>query len=191
MTIFSEIKTILITVGIIAAVWFYKDYQYQKSEKERITENYENRLKSDSLKYSKETLTKQEIIDYLDYQRKDLKSYIDQKGIKPKQIEQIISQNLKDKDTTSQTVLIAPIKEGVKFPFTYKNDCLQAFGTSEIVNDSLKTTITGYEYDNQTDVIGYWERKRILGLKIGRKQAKVEVRSKCGESQTFFIEKRK
>lgn len=68
----NNIKQIGIVLLIIAVVWFYKDYQFQKSENIRQTENASQLRKADSLRFTSQILTSQEIQDYLKYSNPDL-----------------------------------------------------------------------------------------------------------------------
>ena len=61
----NNIKQIGIILLIIAVVWLYKDYQFQKSENIRQTENATQLRKADSLRFTSQILTSQEIQDYL------------------------------------------------------------------------------------------------------------------------------
>lgn len=198
----GNIKIYLIVAGIGAAIWFFKDYQFQKSENERQTGNIENLRKMDSLRFASQTYTKKELDEYLEYQRKDLQQFLEDNKIKTSRIEQIISQKLDYTDNELRRHDLQPVLEGIKnegyakVPFTDSTDCLVIKGFVIFENDTLSLDITDRKFTNTSDVISYWERNQwsFLGIKtrlFGKKQATVIIKDACGRSETFVIDKRK
>ena len=89
--ILSTIKWAVIVIIAGAGVWLYKDYEFQKAENTRQTENNRQLRMADSLKYTKQVLTLTELKDYTLYQNKDLQKKLAQAGIDYKKIENIIA----------------------------------------------------------------------------------------------------
>lgn len=197
----ENLKTFLILGAIIAAVWFFKDYEFQKSENERQSKNMESIRKQDSLRYSNLTYTKKEIDEYLEYQRLDLKDFLSENKINTRKIEKIITQQLSYRDTATRNQDLSPILEAIRenkemrVPIVDSTDCLIVKGYVVFENDTLSLDITDRQFTNTSDVISYWERNQwsFLGIKtrlFGRKEATVIIKDKCGRTQTFVIDKR-
>lgn len=197
----NNLKTLLIVAGIIIAVWFYKDWQFQKSENIRQSENASQLRKSDSLRFASQNLTSQEIQDYLQYSNPDLAKKLKADNINYNRIESIVSQSLKYKDSESRTTDITKIVDAVKnniptsTPVIDSTKCLTIKGFVRYENDSLKLSITERIFNNKTDAVAYWERRKwsFLGIKtrfLGKKQFTAVNYSDCGESKTMKIEKK-
>ena len=181
--IFKNIKLIAILLLVVVAVWFYKDYQYQKSENLRQTENNNQLRKADSLRFASQILTLNEMKDYLQYQNSDLKNNLAKDGIKTNRIKEIISNTYNYKDTL--------IKKYIPGPFIDSTKCLTIKGFV----DSSGVTITDRQFYNKTDAVAYWQRREwnFLGIKsrfLGKKQMTAKVYDQCGESKIIKIEKK-
>lgn len=200
--IWGNLKIIAIILLALAVMWFYKDYQYQKAENIRQTENASQLRKADSLKFTSQILTQQEIKDYLQYSNPDLEKKLKADNIKLNRIESIISQTLRYKDTTKSTIDMTPLLEAIrvkvptKTPFIDTTKCLTNKGYVEYKNDSLKVVFTEKTFNNKGDAVAYWERKqwKFLGIKtrfLGKKQFTAKNYNECGESTIMKIEKKK
>jgi len=181
--ILKNIKLIAILLLVGVAVWFYKDYQFQKLENIRQTENNSQLRKADSLHFASQILSLNEMKDYLEYQNSDLKNNLAKDGIKTNRIKEIISTKYNYKDTI--------IKKYVSGPFIDSTKCLTIKGFV----DSSGVTITDRQFHNKTDAVAYWERNQwsFLGIKtrfLGKKQMTAKVYDECGESKTIKIEKK-
>ena len=198
----TNLKTYAIVAGIVAAIWIYKDLKYQRAENKRQTENISNIRKQDSLRFAAQTYTKRELEEYLEYNRSDLRAFLDEEGVRLRRIERIITQSLKYRDTTSRSTNLQPVLDAIrenqnfKVPVVDSTACLVVSGYVAFENDTLSLDITDRKFTNKTDVVSYWERNKwnFLGIKtrlFGRKVATVVIKDACGESQTFTIDKRK
>lgn len=196
------IRTILIVVGIALAIWFFKDWQYQKEENSRQTENANQLRKSDSLKLTTQILNAQEMKDYLEYQNKDLQSKLKQSGIKESRLESITTNNYYHKDTTRQSTdvskLINSIRSGTadEQSFIDTTKCQTIKGKITYSGKDLKVEINSREFKNKTDAVVYWQRRQwnFLGIKtrfLGKKEFTSKVFDNCGESKIVKIEKKK
>lgn len=201
-TLFSNSKNIRLILLIVLAVWFYKDYEFQKSENIRQSENASQLRKIDSLKYASQTLTTAEITDYLNYDNKDLLNKLKADKIKLNRIESIVSQTLKYRDTTKKELDVSKIVDAIKSnipattPFVDSTKCQTNKGYVEFKNDSLKIVFTEKTFNNKTDAVAYWQRRewKLFGIKtrfLGKKEFTAVNYSNCGEVQTMKIEKKK
>lgn len=198
----NRIKTLLIIAGVIGAVWFYKSWEYRGEEMKRQAENASQLRKYDSLKYASQTYSKKELNEYLEFQRQDLKSYLDKNKVSTRKIEQIITQKLNYLDTLSRKQDLSPILNAIqqnkeaKVAVIDSSECLVVKGWVVFENDSLSLDITDRKFKNITDVVSYWERnlwKTPFGFKtrlFGKKQATVIVKDKCGVSKTIIINRK-
>jgi hypothetical protein len=191
----------LIALGIVAAIWFYKDWQFQKSENIRQTENARQLRLMDSIKSSSQLLSKTEIAEYLEYNNKELKKLLEESRIRENRIQSIMSNQYRYQDNTSKgydiSGLINAINQKKEFtvPFQDTTKCMTIGGNVTFKNDSLKVNITNREFKNKTDNVVYWERRqyKIFGIKtrfLGKKQFTAKTFDQCGESQIMKIEKK-
>lgn len=188
-------------MGICLFIWFYKDYQYQKSENIRQTENSRQLRISDSLKYTSQILNKEEIAEYLEYQNKDLKKLLDNNDIKLNRIQSIVSSTYRYKNDTVKSYDVSGIIDKIRnkiptsMPFKDSTKCLVNKGFVKYENDSLKVIFTSREFTNKNDNVAYWERRqwKFLFIKsrfLGKKQFTAMSFDKCGETKTMKIEKK-
>jgi hypothetical protein len=181
--ILNNLKIILIVVAISFGIWFYKEYQFQKAENIRQTENASQLRKSDSLKFPTQILNANEVKDYLQYQNSDLLNKLSKDGIKTNRIKEIVSTTYNYKDTL--------VKKYIPGPFIDSTKCLTIKGFV----DSSGVTITDRQFKNKTDAVAFWERKqwKFLGIKtrfLGKKEMTAKVYNDCGESKIIKIEKK-
>jgi hypothetical protein len=198
----QNIRNILIVVAIAFAIWFFKDWQYQKEENIRQTENARQLRISDSLRLTSQILTTQEMKEYLEYQNKDLQSKLKQSGIKESRLESITTNNYYHKDTTKQSTdvskLINSIRTGTtdEQSFIDTTKCQTIKGKIIYSGKDLKVQINSREFKNKTDAVVYQERRQwnFLGIKtrfLGKRQFTSKVFDDCGESKILKIEKKK
>jgi DNA-binding transcriptional MerR regulator len=198
----QTVRTILIIFGIVIAVWFYKDWQFQVSENKRQSENMHQLRIVDSLRFSSQNLSSEEIKEYLEYQNKDLKNKLAKEGIKLNRIESIISQTYKYRDTTKKETDVSGLVDAIKnsIPknqsWTDSAKCQITKGSVSFDGQKLKVIVSDREFKNKTDAVAYWERKEwnFLGIKtrfLGKKQFTSKVFDECGESQIMRIERKK
>ena len=198
----ENLKIFLIVAALGAAVWFYKDYTFQKTENIRQAENVSQLRKFDSLRFASQTYSQSEMDEFLEFQRKDLQQFLQENKINTRRIERIITQKLKYIDTINRKQDLTPIldairnNQNVKVPVQDSTECLIVKGYVAFENDTLSLNITDRKFTNTSDVVSYWERNRwnFLGIKtrlFGRKKATVIIKDACGETKTIVIDKRK
>jgi len=200
--ILKNIKLIATAILIMAVVWFYKDYQFQKKENQRQTENASQQRKSDSLRFTSQILTVNEIKDYLQYENSDLKNKLADAGIKESWIESIVSNAYRYKNTDKQETDVTGIVDAIKnsIPkeqaWTDSTKCLKINGTVSFDGQKLKVIVNDREFKNKSDGVAYWQRRKwnFLGIKtrfLGKKEFTAIQFDECGESKTMKIEKKK
>lgn len=195
----GNIKIYLIVAILGATVWFYKDWKFQKAENIRQSENVRQLRLMDSLKYASQTYTKKELQEYLDYNRKDLSDFLKEQKINNRRIERIITQTLKYRDTSKNTVNLQPILDAIenntngKVPVIDSTACLIIKGYVLFEGDSLSLNITDREFKNKSDVISYWQRnqKNLFTRMFGKKETTIIIKDDCGNTETFIIETKK
>ena len=139
----NNFKTYLIVVIAVIAVWFFKDYSYQKRENKRQSENISSIRMMDSLRFASQNYTKKELEEYLEYSRNDLKAFLIKNKINQHRIEQIITQKLEYLDKQSRSTDLQPILDAIKhnrniaLPVKDSTKCLVIEGWVRFENDSL------------------------------------------------------
>ncbi|BFM41649.1 hypothetical protein CFS9_02900 [Flavobacterium sp. CFS9] len=203
LSLFTQnLKTIAILVFALVAVWFYKDYTFQKAENERQTENASQLRKLDSLRFSNQVLSPKEIDDHIAYNDPELKKKLDAANIKINRIESLISQTLKYRDTTKRESDVSGLVEAIKNSIPREQvwidttKCMTVAGVASFDGQKLKVVVNDRQFKSKTDAVAYWERKQwsFLGLKtrfLGKKQFTSKVFDECGESRIMKIEKKK
>lgn len=194
-------RTILIVAFLLATIWFFKDWQFQREENKRQTENASQLRKADSLKFISQILNKQEINEYLEYQNKSLQKKLEKDNIKLNRIESIISNNYSYRDTISSetdiTALVAAIQNSIPKTQEWSDTtkCMTIKGNVSFDGQNLKVTVDDREFKNISEGVVYWERRKwnFLGIKtrfLGKKQFTAKTYNDCGESQILKIEKK-
>jgi hypothetical protein len=200
--IWKNIKLIAVIALAIAVVWFYKDYTFQKLENERQTENASQVRKGDSTKFVSQILSKDEIIEYLQYNNSDLNKKLQANNIKLNRIESIVSQTLKYRDTTKRETDLSGIVEAIKSNIPSSQEvidttrCMTTKGIISFKNNKLTWTVVDRTFENKSDAVAYWQRRqwKFLGIKTrlwGKKEFTSKSFDECGESRVMKIEKKK
>ncbi|MGQ7944997.1 hypothetical protein [Flavobacterium sp. WC2509] len=199
--IWKNIKLIFIIFLIGIAIWFYKDYEFQKIENKRQTENISELRRSDSLRLTSQTLTPSEIKEYLKYQNPDLEKKLENSNIKLNRIESVVSNIFKFRDTLKQETDVSELVDAIKNSVPKEQNwidttkCMTTKGTVSFDGQKLKVVVNDREFKNKTDAVAYWERRQwnFLGIKtrlFGKKQFTAKVFDECGESRILKIEKK-
>lgn len=197
----QTIKTILIIAGISLAIWFYKELEFQTAENKRQSKNMHQTRIADSLHFSSQILSANEIKEHLQYQNSDLKKKLLKDGIKLNRIESIVSTNYRYRDTVKRQTDITPLVDAIKnsIPkiqeWTDTSKCQTIKGTVSFDGQKLKVIVNDREFENKSDAVAYWERRewKFLGIKtrfLGKKQVTAKMFDECGESRILKIEKK-
>ena len=194
----------LLIIGLIVfAFWSWNEIQHQKSEKNRMNDNYESLRDKDSLKITQLVFrTNKEIQEYIE-SNKDLEKLISNQEIKIRRLNNIIYQKQKYIDTftrkTNVSQIIKYIREDVESSSKWidSTECLVVKGDVVYKNDTLLVNVNKREFNNEIVITGSWERNKwsFFGLwewrLFGRKKATAKATSKCGETETIIIDKKK
>ena len=192
-----------LAIGLIALVgfafWALGEIKYQKSERDRQMDNYENLRDLDSLQVAFLTFrTNEEMEDYIK-SNKDLNDLLTEQDIKLRKVNSIIYQKQQYIDNLNNrldvTGLVEKVRKDIpaKMNWVDSTECLTIKGNVEYKNDSLAVNVTSRKFDNKIAIIGGWQRdqRNFFTRIFGRKKATVTASSKCGTAQTIIIEKQK
>jgi hypothetical protein len=199
--LFKYYKEAIAILLLVAVTWLYKNWEFQKAENIRQTENNRQLRMADSLNYSKQVLNERELREFFEYERKDLKKLLQESNIRESRIQSLWSNQYRYKNDSVKShdvsQLVPAIKENrpITVPFSDSDKCLTIKGTVSFKNDSLKVNITERDFKNTTDNVVYWERRqwKFLGIKtrfLGKKQFTAKNFDQCGESNIVRIEKK-
>jgi len=198
----QTIRTVLIVAGISLAIWFYKDWQFQTIENKRQSENMHQTRIADSLRFSSQNLTPDEIKEHLQYSDPDLKNKLAKADIKLNRIESIVSTNYRYRDTVKRQTDITPLVDAIKNSIPKSQEwidtskCQTIKGTVSFDGQKLKVIVNDREFKNKSDAVAYWERRQwnFLGIKtrfLGKKQVTAKMFDECGETRMIKIDKKK
>ena len=181
--IIKNIRLLFIVALCIGIIWIFKDYEFQKKENERQTENNRQKTIADSLRFSAQILNANELKEHFEYQNKDLKDKLAKEGIKESRIKEIISSKYYYRDSIQKKYYAGEFIDSTK--------CLVIKG--EIDTNGV-VTIKDRKFKNKMDAVAYWERRQwsFLGIKtrfLGKKQMTAKVFDDCGNSTVIQIKK--
>lgn len=196
----NNIKFLIIVLILGAGVWFFKDWQYQRSENSRIAENSRQVKYADSLRYAYVLLSDKQLKEYVE-DNKVLKSVIKENGIKMERIQKIVLQSLSYRDTVKNNVDLSPVltainnKKDFSLPVVDSTKCLVIKGTVKYINDKLSFQFDQRDYNDETTAVAFWQRRKWKLLwfhtrMFGKKEGTAVVSSNCGVSKIIEIENR-
>lgn len=205
MVVSSLLKNICIGFVIflaLAFVWVWKDKEHYKEESKRQSENVSWQIKYDSLRFSSQVLSENEIKDHIIYNDPELKKKLEAANIKMSRIESLISQTLKYRDTVNRETDVSGLVEAIKNSvpksqsWSDSTHCIKVKGSVSYDGEKLKVIVSDRQFENKADAVAYWERRQwnFLGIKtrfLGKKVFTAKVFDDCGESQIMKIEKKK
>lgn len=181
--ILKNVRLLFIVALCIMLTWVFKDYEFQKKENERQTENNEQIRKSDSLRFSTQILNANELKEHFEYENKDLRNKLAKEGIKESRVKEIISSNYYYRDSIQKKYFAGK--------FTDSTKCLLIKG--EIDTNGV-ITIKDRQFKNKMDAVAFWERRQwnFLGIKtrfLGKKEMTAKIFDDCGNSTVVQIKK--
>lgn len=182
---------------IVFSVWAVGEIKFQKGEKLRQKDNFNNLRDMDSLKVAHLSFrTNQEMEDYIDT-NDELSSMLKDQNVKIKKLQSLVYQKQTYIDNISRSTdvsgLVDDIRRGVTSTAKWKDstECLIIEGDVTYKNDSLDVNVNKRKFDNTILITGSWRRnpKNLWTRIFGRKIATAKATSKCGESETIIIDK--
>lgn len=194
----DNLKIYLIVALAVSAVWFYKDYQKTKADNARIKENAEQVRKADSIGFSQQILTKDELIQDLKYNRADLVEKLEQQDIKLNRITRLINvQNtFTSEDTT--TFLLNKILKGIQRnepvmqAVRDTSECYVVEANIRFDGQELNLDVTKVGFTSTSDIVAYTEKVGLRFWKwFRKKEIEVTVINSCGEIKTSIIDVQK
>jgi len=202
LKLIQNVKWILFAILVALLVWFYKNYEFQKAENIRQTENIRQIRMMDSLKFHVQNLSAAEIKDYLEWENKDLKNKLSRDKINVSRIESIISSKLNYKDSVNKNWDLEDIRKAILESNPLEKEiidtskCLTIKGKIKFDGSKLSLDISEREFKNKNDAVVYWERKqwKFLFIKsrlFGKKQFTQKIYNDCGDATMVKIEKKK
>ena len=163
------------TIGILS-----NKLQKEKARANREAENTAQLLNEKDAKFATLKLTTDELIAFRD-QRLD--SVFKALRIEKKRVSEVITVTEYVHDTIPVEVTPDPVIVNGKtiYPVKINKDCLKFIGEMT-VKDTIPTfKLKEFTWDNNIDIVTYWERKKILLLRIGKKQYLTTAKADCGE----------
>jgi hypothetical protein len=201
-TVLKNVVIGLILFFAMAFVWVWKDKEHYKEESKRQSENVSWQIKYDSLRFSAQVLSENEIKDHIVFNDPELKKKLEAANIKMSRIESLISQTLKYRDTAKRETDVSGLIEAIKNSvpkeqrWTDSSKCLVNSGLVRFDGEKLKVIVDDRYFNNESDGVAYWERNKwsFLGIKtrlFGKKVFTAKTFDECGESRILKIEKKK
>lgn len=199
--VLKNIRLLVVLLLCVVSVWFYKDWKFQTIENKRQSENMHQTRIADSLRFSSQILSANEIKEYLQYQNSELKNKLLKDGIKLNRIESIVSTNYRYRDTIKKETDITGLVDAIKKSIPKSQEwidttkCQTTKGIVSFDGQKLKVVVNDREFKNKSDAVAYWERRQwnFLGVKtrfLGKKQFTAKTYDDCGESRLLKIEKK-
>jgi hypothetical protein len=163
------------TIGILS-----NNLKKEKARANREAENTKQLLNEKDSKIATLQLTTAELIAFKD-QRLD--SVFKALRIEKKRVSEVIT--IKEYVHDTIPIIVTPdpiiINGTTVYPVKIEKNCLTIIGQMTVKDTiptfKLKETI----WDNNIDIVTYWERKKILLLRIGKKQYLTTAKADCGE----------
>lgn len=187
----SKVKLILLVAVIVLIAGlasglqiFYKKYQDEKANRERLFNN-NIQLSAENRTHLALIYTKDEFARVLS---DSLKRALDSLKIKPKQVTKIIYRTLTDIDTVDKLVFVDYRK--THWLISDTGNCFVWSGMAFLSDTTLKVTRTDFKYENSLPELYWTERPhKFLFIKYGKRKVKHITSPKCGGiSQETIIE---
>lgn len=203
----TNIQIIILAFITIIALWFFKDWQFQKAENKRNTENVRQQNNFDSIRNAVYVYNQRQMDEYIQANTK-LKELLKKEKIKTGRVTSISTHDYSYSDKTKNSIAIVtpkgitiktdsivPKNIPIVVPFSDSISCLKIKGNIRFENSRIFVEINEREFKNKTTVIGYWERRqwKFLGIKtriFGKIQATAKVIDECGQSEIITINKK-
>ncbi|MCG8734017.1 hypothetical protein [Tenacibaculum finnmarkense] len=194
---FIKYASVAVVIGYV--ILLQKQNIELLKDNERVTENYTNALKIDSLKVAVFKVKNQNELEELINQNKELSELLSKTNIRKKRIQNLYYQQQKYVDSVKKKMdvsgLVSSIRKDIPATLKWKDssECLSIKGAVNYNNDSLNVTVTDKKYQNNIILLKHkTKRKRIkwlLNLRLGERRFNFTQKSKCGTGKVTVIEK--
>lgn len=196
--IIKVVSYVLLAALILGLVYWVIDLKHDSEIAEL---NKQMERAEQTAKFREQIEDKDGIEHYLREDNKSLANRLEMEQIKLKQINSIISQVLKYRDTASRSTDLSPLIDAItknvpaQKPWIDSTACLVVKGNVNYENGKLSVNVTERDFNNKSDVVGYWERRewKFLFWKtrfLGKKEVTAKSFSDCGDVRTVRIEKK-
>jgi hypothetical protein len=171
----------------VAQNWFQKrKIDNLKAEKDRLTEN-QRQLIADKQQQTTLILTQRELTGKVLAERDSLANAL---KIRPKTITKIVKETIIDIDTVNKIVYVNPVEDNLWF-LSDSDKCWYWEASAMLNGTDLNIERTYFSYENRIDDVFWWSRRKILFLRIGKKEYFQKSIPKCGTVNTRIIEIKK
>jgi hypothetical protein len=171
----------------VAQNWFQKrKIDNLKAEKDRLTEN-QRQLIADKQQQTTLILTQREVTGKVLAERDSLANAL---KIRPKTITKIVKETIIDIDTVNKIVYVNPVEDNLWF-LSDSDKCWYWEASAMLNGADLNIERTYFSYENRIDDVFWWSRRKILFLRIGKKEYFQKLIPKCGTVNTRIIEIKK
>lgn len=198
---FKDIRYVILILLLGALGFLYHQNEYLKQENRRTIDNYNNAIKIDSLEVAVFKVNKQQEIEDLLDQNKELNQLVISSEIKKKRIQKLYYQQQLFVDSLKRKLdvsgLVEKIRKDIPATIQWKDssNCLTIKGNVAYKNDSLGVNVTERKFNNETVLIKHKGRRKkvkwLFGLRLGPREQKFTPQSKCGKSKVVIIDKEK
>lgn len=191
---------IILAVAILSyAVYAFGKIIELKAENTRVTQNYENALKIDSLQVAIFKINSTDELEDLLDQNSNLKSLIDKSEVSNKRIQSLYYQQQKYIDNLAKKMdvsgIVKDIRQNVSATKQWKDStaCAVIEGNVTYSQDSLSVNVTSKQFNNNVVLIKHESRRKpinwLFGLRLGKRTTDFTPESDCGETKVTIIEK--
>jgi len=179
-----------LVIFLILVAWqgysSYKSLVKARQEIERLKDNQQQLI--DDATHSFDLLIKEkELTGKLLRERDSLSTAL---KIRPKEVikwvDRIVTEKITDTVEVESTIL-----QNMTWHLADGDKCWRWEGEAELNDLDLDVKRTLFEYRNKSTEVYWWQRRKFLGLRIGRKDYYQKVLPECGEILTRSIEIRK
>ena len=163
-----------------------KRYKQEKADRIRLEENVKQLLAEKQQDIAL-ILTQKEITGKVLKERDSLANAL---KIRPKQIIKYVDRIIREKTTDTIEVEVNSLTD-ITWKLSDGDKCWKWEADAELIDFDLNINRTLFEYSNKTSEVYWFERKRILFFRIGKKQYFQKSMPQCGTVSTRSIEIKK
>lgn len=110
--------------------------------------------------------------------------------IRPKEIIKFVDRIITEHDTVITEVESTWLKD-MSWHLTDGDKCWKWEADAQLDGNDLNVNRTLFDYRNKSSEVYWWQRRKFIGLKIGRKEYYQKVLPECGEMTVRSIEIKK
>lgn len=198
MPTLSQIKTIGAVLLLAFSFYAYGKIKDLKAENTRVTDNYQNALKIDSLEVAVFKITSKKELEDLLNQNNNLKQLVAQSEVSTSRIQSLFYQQQKYLDSVTQKIDVSPIVQNIRAniptitPWKDSTACAIIKGNITYQADSLSVNITSKEFNNNVVLIKHQGRREpvkwLFNIRLGKRDINFTPQTTCGTTKVTIIE---